>query len=605
MRVSYRHAVVLFYALALLCPPAFAGGDTPGAPCDFRKLAPWQEESHRFKEERLYSGQPYLHHVDNKRFVDNSYSIFDEDRTLTFHTENAVMKILSEKGFLDKEITAGALNAYKTIFFNRLMDSPVLDHLIGIEQGGRYNEAKSVRLIFDTKPGVLESSLIVELDNLRTLVAAEFATTMRDYNELSKGYIDHPNPMVRDPFLWNEVGMGSRPGKASWQARIRRQSVLNGHEPHDLYFGPRSQETVARHIERAEGLRRKLDAKLGETPLFAQGLPVHGLVEILRSAETAEHVKNLEDYQSYIRDRVFNRFGYRFESDKDIDRLQRYFHIANELAPPILTPYQESMQLADLSRADHGVWGFDVTGQNARNITGVFASLYMAAQNQKPGQHDYDLVNRALELTEEEQARQSQKFWGFQGHLEGVLNERGLIVLSERHRFEGTGDDFTAKQRITVTPRNRAIVLQKLANNPERGSLFRSTLQSQNYESGRAIERENRLTWISEAEKMEKNLRVKLEGSVERGLMPYEDLRECVVSFVLTPISKDQVRVEVDVAGRKGAIDRSRVADLAGQVEATLRRENLVPRNWILGSVKTVDQILDETSVLNPPVALR
>jgi hypothetical protein len=352
-------------------------------------------------------------------------------------------------------------------------------------------------------------------------------------------------------------------------------------------------------------LRRKLDAKLGATPLFAQGLPVHGLVEILRSAETAEQVKSLEDYQNYIRDRVFNRFGYRFDSDKEIDRLQRYFHIANELAPPILTPYQESMQLADLSRADHGVWGFDVTGQNARNITGVFASLHLAAKHQRPDQHDFDLVNRALELTEEEQARQSQKFWGFQGHLEGALRENGLILPSEPHRFEGTGDDFTAKQRITVTPRDRAIVLQKLANNAERGSLFRSTLQSQNYENGKSIERENRLMWISEAEKMEKNLRVKLEGSAERGLMPFEDLRECVVSFVLTPISKDQVRVEVDVAGRQGAIHPSRVADLARQVEATLRRENLVPQSWTLGTVRTVDQILDETSVLNPPVATR
>lgn len=594
MKVSYRQAVVLFYALALLCPPVFAG-DTSKAPCDFRKLAPWQEESHRFKEERLYSGQPYLPHVDNKRFVDKSYSIFDEDHMLTFHTENAVMKILSEKGFLDKEITAGALNAYKTLFFERLMHSPVLDHLIGVEEGGRYNEAKSVRLIFDTKGGALESALILELDMLRTAVASEFADAMRGYKELSKGYLDHPNPMVRDPFLWNEVGMGSRPGKASWQARIRRQSVLNGHQPHDLYFGQRSQETVARHIERAEDLRRKLDAKLGQTGLFAQGLPVHGLVEILRSAETAEEVKNLEDYQNYIRDRVFNRFGYRFESDKEIDRLQRYFHIANELAPPILTPYQESMQLADLSRADHGVWGFDVTGQNARNITGVFASLYLAAQHQKPTQHDVDLVNRALELTEEEQARQSQKFWGYQGHLEHTLRENGLILPSEPHRFEGTGDDFTVKPRIEVARRKRAIVLQKLANNAERGSLFRSTLQSQTYENGKPIERENRLTWISEAEKMEKNLRVNLEGAVERGLMPYLDLRECVVSFVLTPISKNQVRVDVDVAGREGAIDPVKVASLARQVESTLRRENLVPRNWTLGEVKTVAQVLDET----------
>ncbi|GEM_PF-4991263 len=592
MKVSYRHAVVLFYALALLCLTAHAAQ----GPCDFRKLAPWQEESRRFKEEKLYSGQPYLHLVDNKRFIDKSYAIFDEDHTLTFHTENAVMKILSEKGFLDKEITAGGLNAYKTIFFRQLMDSPVADHLIGIEEGGRYNEAKSARLIFDTKGGVLESVLILELDNLRIRAAAEFADDMRQFKELSKGYLDHPNPMVRDPFLWNEVGMGSRPGKASWQARIRRQSVLNGHQPHDLYFGPHSEEIVARHVERAEDLRRKLDAKLGQTGLFAQGLPVHGLVEILRSAETAEDVKNLEDYQNYIRDRVFNRFGYRFESDKEIDRLQRYFHIANELAPPIMTPYQEAMQLADLSRADHGVWGFDVTGQNARNITGVFASLHLAAQTQKPGHHNIDLVNRTLELTEEEQARQSRKFWGYQDHLEGALRDSGLILSSEPHRFEGTGDDFTAKQRITVTSRNRAVILQKLANNAERGSLFRSTLQSQNYENGKPIERENRLTWISEAEKMEKNLRVKLEGSVERGLMPYLALRECVVSFVLTPITKHQVRIDVDVAGRQGAIDPSKVALLARQVETALRRDSLVPLNWTLGAVKTVDQILDETT---------
>lgn len=636
IQLSDWQTKALIFALALVClgapAPSLAVVDPD---CDFRLLAPYREESTRIKRERLYTGSPYTERVANHHFIDKELILSRDPNKIYFHVENAVLKILNDKGFLDKEITAATLNMYKDMFFKHLAKSRVGDSLVAIEYGGAYNDFKTIRLVFDTKIALGEQELIDALDGFRREVGQEFGKEMQGFPALAQAYRDSSNPLLKDPAHWHEAGMGRSSAEASLKARMRREADYHGRDDSDLMFGRKTKPNgesvdiaqVAKAVRRVEGDRVMLmhffsdvvnysqggpvvhnyEGKLRLVPdprIFESSLPTEDLIDILRTAQTSPEIKNHEQYRAYVELSLKTRFGVHLDhlnNDKRnevIDTLQRYFRLANSLAPSVIVREQEPIGLADISGTTHGLWSFDITGQNRRNLRQVFQALHYSAITEKD---NGDMVDAALEMTTEGQQKASAAFWGLGGHLRTTLLNNGVVRADDPLSIQSTGDDFTAVPGGSVTPLQRAKTLSDIADHPMGGGLFRSVLQSQTYLDGSPIRREDRFAIVSSAEGVEKAVRRAVEGSPIEHQIPHAELKEITISLTLVPLVEGRVRVDVDVAARASKISNLRLAQIVGRLERELHKDGKMPSGWTMGTVTAVPQYFENDGLIWTP----
>jgi hypothetical protein len=613
LKSSARQTSVLIFAMALVCLPALAtyplpadgprsgqgGRPSPSAaskPCDFRRLNTYHADAVRMKTSHLYSGQPYLPWVRNDTFVERVYHSAESEQKLYMHVENAVLKTLNDKAFEDKEVSASTLNLYKTLFFKHLQHSPAADYLLGLEEGGRYNDYKSIRLVFDVSKATPQW-MVEELDKLRQAVDSEFARELFSFKVLSQAYENDTNPRVANPRYWHEVGLGMTPEKASLKARLRRHSVDK-----NILFDSSDEAKIAEDLRIAERDRLVLSEYFKGTSVFNQALPSEALVDILRFAQTAPGVRTQADYRTYVQNSLQRRFPIGEVDVDTIDRLQRYFNLANKLAPSVMTPFQEPIELADLSHADHGVWAFDISGQNMRNMTAVFYAIHYATQAAVHSKaSDADLVDGTLQDTALHQQRQSEKFWKVRQILQETLVRHDVIPRNVPERLQSVGDESSALPYQHVSPVQKAKALTDLAANPEYGGLYRSVLQEQTYADGQAIPREERFELIAQGEKLEKSVRKKLEGSRGLGLFPYHDLREVLISIRITPLTKQSSRIDVDVARSPSFRASPRFAEILSRLREEMPVE--LPSGWSMGRVETTERVLDQVDASNPPAA--
>ncbi len=596
MRVVARNTTYLLYtALALVTlfgsRPIFAANEPP---CDFAAFVRLRSVSDEFKTLHLRSA--FHAPADNEAFLNRVIHDWNEGTSVYYHVDNAVLKMLNDKVFKDKELSAATLNLYKRLFFDELSKSPfLLARIPNAAEGGVYSDFKTIRIsTVPKKPEEIEK-IYTALDRLHQRVGERFAEQMQKHPEIESLYTDRLG-ILGDPANWNQAGYGRTAAEASVQARRNRRTAPGeereaGKPTLPKRFGPKSVLEIAGQIREIETLRTAIEDSIQHDPrIFSEGVFTPEAIDILRRAQGDLRVAHLGDYREYVKRRFRIRFGANL-SDKDADRLQRYYHLANELAPSTYIKEQEPIALAEITEATHGVVSFDISGQNGLNLRSTLLALHRAhLVHGVDKTDDGKLVNLALELTFEGQLRASDAFDESKSAIGMALRQTHLRGkgTNVEERLDGSltasGDDATFLPSRTIGLVEQLRLMRKLRDDWTPPSRFRVTFQPQTAaHSPLTIEGGRRFELISQAEQVEKQLR----DDLELAGMPFEDLKSTVFAISMHPSIEGPVLFDVLFAtSKESAVDPEK---LKARVKQALKAG--LPNQFVLDKIYNADGI--------------
>ncbi len=547
----------ILYTMLMLLPflgtsNAFANATNPD--CPFERLAGQRLEGAKFKSVHLQSEYPVP--ANNEAFYNRVVRTEMEDRTVFLHVENAVLKNLNDKIFLDKELSASTLNLYKKLFFEQLKaDDYLWSRIPKGELGGIYSDFKSIRLAVLPRDPKEIDSLEQHLNQLVESVSLAFAAEMKSYPKMA-GFYEGVRGLVGDPAHWNLAGIGHTAQQASVEARRARkpepgESRKPGAPVPARVFGPRSSLAIAMELDEIESLRLGLVSTMTRSPGIIEELSLSlDAVDLLRKAQSSPSINDRASYETYLERRFQQRFGVTL-TKKEIASLQRYYQLVQELAPPIFIKEQEPIALAELDRATHGVISFDFAGQNNVNTVGTFQAFRRAAQMTGQSSDSRERALLAMELASERQQRESDAFDSSKDVLAAAIGESHLQGRGQnvQHRPKGeltsSGDDSTFLPSIPLTLFDHGRLMIGIRDRWAPPSRFRLTFQPQNFvDSHRAIPNDERFNLISQGESIEKNLREQLEALGAEGL-DHLALKDTLFAVRLLPTENGTVEFDV------------------------------------------------------------
>lgn len=597
MRVATWNTTYLLYtALALVTlsasQPSFA---SPQAECDFAALVRLRSVADDFKTMHLRTD--FQAPADNEAFLNRVIHDMNEGRSIYFHVDNAVLKVLNDKIFKDKELSAATLNLYKTIFFEELeKDRWLRSHIPPGSSGGVYSDFKTIRLAAVPREEADIEKIYSAFEKLHERVGLRFAAEMTRHPELEDLYRDRRG-ILGDPANWNQAGFGRTAAQASVQARRNRRAAPGeereiGKPTAPKRFDGKTVLEVAAQIREIEKLRGEIDETFKHDPrVIAEGVFTPDAIDILRRAQGDPRIEDLADYRAYVEQRFRTRFGIEI-SDKDADRLQRYFHLANEMAPSIFIKEQEPIALAELKNASHGVVSFDISGQNGLNMRANMLALHHATLvHGADNKHDLKLVDLALELGFEGQLRESDAFDASKTAIANSLQRTHIpgegtnTAARDDGSLTASGDDATFLPTRPIGLVEKMRLLRNLREAWKPASRFRVTFQPQTYAGGKeAIDDARRFELISQAEQVEKKLR----DDLELAGFSYEVLRETIFGISVNPTREGTVKVDIFFAGSPSREKASRPA-LIDPIRQALRSG--LPAHFELNRIYDADGI--------------
>lgn len=560
-----------------------------------------------FKQAELRSN--FAVKADNEAFYKRA--LLTNDNTLYYHGENVVLKLLNEKAFGDKELSAATLKLYKRLYFEQLkLNTRLAKVLLPVDDGGVYSDFKSIRLAFNYKDEIEKSELIAELGKLHALVGTKMEAEMKKHPDVEALYKEKRG-FLGDPSNWNIGGIGNTSSEASLQARRARrpqpgEARAYGNPLIPRFFDAAAAAETNQQIQKIESIRKKLVSEFpDESPLFETGILDVDAVEILRKAQTEPSIQNLADYKAYIRRRFIERFSLRLP-DSTIENLQTYYHLANEMAPSLYIREQEPIELASLHEATHGVVSFDFAGQNSRNMIETMRALYQTCLVAKNSSKPTDTVELALELTNEAQMRESMHLEEEKNVVSGSIWASNIPGVGQNiHQgptsksFTTSGDDGTFLPGIDLDIKKNKALLRNLRDRATSPSRFRVTFQPQAYtDSRRQIGEDERFSLITTAETIEKQMRENLEAS---GLanIPFYELKDTLFGVSLRPQENGTVEFDIVIARgpktlkspKKGATAQRDFESWQRKIQTAIQKLGKLPQGFVLKEVVDADAL--------------
>ncbi len=592
MRVATRNTTHLLYtALALVT--FYVSTPTYGSSVCDPSLLRRRTEVEQFKATHLRSG--FEAPADNEAFLNRVIHTPEDGRSVYFHVDNAVLKMLNDKIFKDKELSAATLNLYKEIFFEELeKDRWVHGRTRPAHQGGVYSDFKIIRLEVRGRTDAEVDKIYPALEALHERVGTRFAAEMARHREIAALYQDRRG-ILADPANWNQAGFGKNAAQASIQARRNRRAGPGERTPgkptRPRRFDAEAVLEVASQVREIEKLRLQLDDTFQHDPrIISEGVLTTDALDILRRAQGDLRITDLASYREYIEKRFQQRFDVRL-TDEDVGRLQKYYHLANELAPSIYIKEKEPIALAEIKDATHGVVSFDVAGQNSLNMRATLLALFHAHAVHGNQKNDAKLVDLTLELTFEGQLRESDAFDASKATIGAALSRthlRGEGTNTEP-RIDGSltasGDDatFLPSRPIGFTEKLRLLRNLRQTATPSR---FRVTFQPQNDGFGQPIADARRFKLISQAEQLEKKLRDDLEAAG----FSFEALKQTVFAVSVEPSRDGTVEVEVIYARSQEIWTHPKAQGLGNAIQKAL--ETGLPDSFKLHRIYDADGVL-------------
>lgn len=344
------------------------------------------------------------------------------DAALYFHTENAVLKLLNDEYFLDRELSNAVNNLYKKHVLEAARANPVIEqHLIA-----EYADYKSVRLAFDADTPVMRQAL-------RSLDQGAISSFLLELNsrypEVAELVEDAAHSQVRSPATWYLSGTGATADQASWSARQARYLVRPEFRPPLQRFD--SANVLQRMSERRTRLCElmgELESSLGSaSPLLDPGPygPVLStdVIDVLRKAPPAG-----VGGRGYIRYRIAQRHGVQL-TNAQIDRIREAFQIANSFAPSI---YVRNPAPMDYSPFGSQIIGLDIAHQNPRNLREVMRALRRVEATLPDGLTQSQEAAFLLAQVRMAQEAESRQFLNLRRLLANTLRslEDGELIVS-------------------------------------------------------------------------------------------------------------------------------------------------------------------------------
>lgn len=583
----------ILYTLLLLLPilgtsTAFASATDPL--CPFERLAGQRVEAAQFKSVHLES--EYHVPANNEAFYKRVVRTEMDDRTVFLQVENAVLKLLNDKVFLDKELSASTLNLYKKLFFEQLKADDYLWSRIPKEDG-IYSDYKYIRLAVIPKNPTEIDAIEQRLTKLLESVSLAFASEMKSYPRMA-GFYDGLRGLVGDPSHWNLAGIGHTAEQASVESRRARKP-----EPGEArqvgvpipprIFSPRSSLAIAMELDEIESIRQNLISTLNRIPgLLEDGSLSLDAVDLLRKAQSNPSITDRASYEAYLS----RRFNQRFQIEltkKEMGLLQRYYQLVQELAPPIFIKEQEPLALAELDKATNGVVSFDFAGQNNVNTVGTFQAFKQAAQVAGRSSDSRERALLAMELAFERQQRESDAFDSSKDVLAAAIAESHIEGRGQnvQHRPKGeltsSGDDSTFLPSAPLNLFDQSRLMIGIKNRWSPPSRFRLTFQPQNFvDSKKAIPNEARFNLISQGESIEKNLREQLEALGTEGL-EHGVLKDVLFATRLLPNENGTVQFDILYAVGADAASRQPPHSVwKEKIRKALSQEGVLPHGFEL-----------------------
>lgn len=509
-------------------------------PDDFSRLLEYVPDATAIKKE-------YLHYFkfpsDNLAFHRLAAAHAKTDKVLYFHVENAVLKLLNDKVLGDKQVSAALSNLHKRLLFEAIMADPVLKaQLIPADQGGMYSDYKSVRLAFHSPDRATGEKLNEALNRAYEQVSKKFGSEIARYPTLKALYEGRAD-LSGNPSHWNLAGVGANPEQASLAARQARFATrLYTGDPHPIVaiqaYGRVMEKMVKEDVMFADEIRQNVIHLLGlqaERVFDPEGIMRVEAVGILRKAESDPTISGKQAYLDTIREKFRDRFGITL-TDQTIEYMQRYFHRVNKYAPSIYADESETMHLAPMEGATHGVWTFDLRGAGDDNLRGAMMAMKETSDAMEISSKEMSskqVADIALAKLRRNQDAISAEFINVREIIPQTLASMG--ALHQHDRLTKTGDETVWLPDHDISSADSAKVLSEIQKRMPPGKGIRVTVQPQNYDKSTfPLDPASRFDWSAKMESYEKNLREYL-GKQMPDLLRSGDLDRIEMTMVLRP----------------------------------------------------------------------
>ncbi|MCB0419293.1 MAG: hypothetical protein KDD39_16725, partial [Bdellovibrionales bacterium] len=181
-------------------------------------------------------------------------------RHLYFHVENSVLKPLNDEYLEDRELSQALTNLYKDIFFKHLKGESELYKSLKAQ----FSDYKTVRLAFNEDTPEFRSAL----KRVYEKTAKEYEAALSEYLEMHSKLNGARHPLVEEPKLWHQAGLGRHADEAGWSSRYARKgagetkspTLLNFRDPETLTA---FQTSYANTETRRQALQKELETKKG------------------------------------------------------------------------------------------------------------------------------------------------------------------------------------------------------------------------------------------------------------------------------------------------------------------------------------------------------
>jgi len=408
-------------------------------------------------------------------------------------SENAVLKELNDKVVADKDLVTALTNLRKDLEHFHLAQDPILSpHIVG-----KYSDFKVLQVALDTTDPAIVARLNQRIEN----ISARYGSYLESIAE-ERGWAQKGVGLSQDTRAWFHSGSGVSPDQAALAARDSRTVAYGEGGPRVRSFAQ-----ARAGLERAGLLTDRYRAWAAKRFAAADGMLVDaGNGEKVLSAEAIEAMKKAtplgpgpEGYREAVRAVLAKRFGATL-SPKEADALIRYLSLADRFSPPLLLPKRV---VIDMNQAATAVLSADFKGQNARNLEETLKALART----KGGA----LASRVAEVRRGEGAATAR--------LEELKERfgRALELTTPGLRAEFSGDDGMGFLKTAYTEADQLRFVRNYLKEGGKLGDLRLTYEKLNYfDTGAVIPGEARARLVGEAEAVEKKLREKLLGALDR-----------------------------------------------------------------------------------------
>lgn len=446
---------------------SLAGEPTPVplSPCAYEELAEGLSGSVRLKVDHGLTA--YGTEQENQAFLD--WDGNGDGDPQFFHLENAVLKSLNDHVLGDRELSQAVVGLYKSILFENL-DRDSWARL--------YNDYKGVRLLYLGDESVVRPPVVEAYH----LTGARFALGIGEYLNPQHWLRSKGNRLVTNPETWFLGGVGRTPEEAAWASRLaRKYAAKTGDSTMVDFQDPATLKEFQQRFANAQSRRLALEEKFGSHPGLMR--PVLGggqkilttrAVDILRKADLHDINAGLDELAQQFK----NRIGVEL-SRQDVFLLVEYMSYIDGFAPPINTPWHDSIGLEGL---DRGFMAVDIAGQNVRNLNRVMSEL-ARAESLPRGTSTMEhraFAGALLAKLREGQDLASLNFDGLQADLQGGIGRAGILG-DKGTGVRLSGDDliFAPAHRLTGAERLRLI---RELGRTKRPSAYRTVFVPGHYE---------------------------------------------------------------------------------------------------------------------------